>query len=465
MFTTNATTGRFSAATALAVLSMLGSGLAAGQAAAQTQADVPSSRPAPTTTPTRTPAPAATPTPTRTPAIPATTVDTIAQPEDDTPDPPAPPTPKGPTGLLGEAPISIPTLLSSIQNEVTKNGGPVGWAYDVKQNGVTVGGKSGGFARKAGDGNNLPQNLPFTGATRVQLMSVTKPITAMAIMRALDEANVSVDTPITPFLPASWAKGKGFSWTSTNPVTFRHLLTHTSGILQAVKDPNNDITGWGNTWDGVALIVKNGVTPNVADGEQYKNANYALLRVLLPELWAMAGGPKGVTEENHGFRWLQYVNSKLLVPAGISEASCWAENDFADTRLYSRTDLSIAGRNTSYAPENRKECGGHVGLHLSARDLTQLTYKLRESSALMPADVRDAMFADNLGWKMRSNTSGTESAGVWWHGGDGFYGSGREVHTCVMNAPQHLQLSLVMNSAPGGASPCRTLLDAVNAAR
>lgn len=388
----------------------------------------------------------------------------LAAPERETPDPPAP-DPVGVGGLAGESPISLSILKARIEADLAANGGPTGWSYSISKSGVDVGGNAGGKARRPFDNNNLPTGIDFSQGTRIQLMSVTKPITAIAIVRALDIANIDVDTPVSSYLPAAWAKGPGFAANSASPVTFRHLLTHTSGVLQAFNA--NPGEGWGNRWDNMQPLVENGVTPDVAAGQQYKNANYALLRVILPKLWALADGPQtAVTEANHGPRYLSYVNSKILAPAGVSETRCHDTGDFANTHAYNRTNLGIGGTPLGYPVETQNECGGHAGLFLSSRELVKITAKLRESNAILSPAARAEMFAGRLGWSTNSNRNGTNSANVWWHGGDGFYSSGRELHTCVMNAPQQYQLSLVMNSGRAtGKTQCQILLDAVNAAR
>lgn len=445
---------RFSPATALAVAALIGSGLAAGTATAQ----VPGTPSAPSTVPTATPTP--TPTP-NTPAVPTQPAGpgNIAIPEN------SPPIPPGPQGVLGEAPLSLNVLEQQLQQGVTVNGGAVGWAYHVTKDGQFAAGDAGGMARTPLDGNADQDGIAFTVNTRIELMSATKPITAMATLKALHEAGVSVDAPVRAYLPASWAKGKGFKLLGPK-VTFRHLLTHTSGILQAFQDPNIDQTGWGNTWAGLEPIVAQGVTPNVAAGPQYKNANYALLRVMLPKLWAKAGGPQtAITAANHGYRFKDYVNAKILAPAGVAPTSCWSGFDSTAAHVYNKGNLGIGGTLIEYST-NPGECGGHRGLHLSAADLTRLTSALRQGNAVLPAAVRAEMFAGRLGWSPDSNLPSKKTAGIWWHGGDGFFGGGREVHTCVMNAPQGYQLSLIMNSQrPGNRSQCRILLDAVQAAR
>lgn len=453
------TARRFSPAAALTVVAILGGSLsAASPASAQVPSRTTTIAPAATPVPTPTPAPARDPRPAAAPTD-------ISLPTETTPDPPAP-KPSGPLGLANERPMDRAKMIASLEKDLAAGGGPAGWSYSLMQNGKDVGGNGGGYARQPNDDNQIPGGLPFGEGTRMELMSVTKAITGIAIVRALDHANVSVDTPITPFLPSEWKKGKGFGWTSTNPVTFRHLLTHTSGINQAIENPNIDTTGWGNGWAGLAEIVADGVTPNVAAGSSYRNANFAMLRILLPELWAMADGPKEkLTENNEGFRYLAYVNNKLLAPAGIGATSCKASNDHANTWVYDRLNLGAGGRNVDFSQENMRQCGGHLGLHLSAQELVKLTSAVRTGETILSKEARQRMFDGRLGWSSGSDSAAIDTAGMWFHGGDGYWGT-RELHTCVMNAPQGYQLALLMNSQRAtNVSQCRILANAVNASQ
>ncbi|MBO9532359.1 MAG: beta-lactamase family protein [Solirubrobacteraceae bacterium] len=381
---------------------------------------------------------------------------------------PDPPAPAGSTDLAAGPPLDLDAIVEELEKQMHAGSTPsAGWSYSIVRDGSLVAGNAEGLARRTGDGAPGPLGRKFKQTTRIEIMSATKPVTAMAIVRALDRAHIPVDTPIGSYLPASWAKGPGFDPASASPITFRHLLTHTSGILQAFQDPDVDHTGWGNAWDGLQPLVASGAVPNVGAGEQYKNANYALLRVILPKLWALDGGPSSaVTEGNHGLRYLDYVNTKVLAPAGIAATSCWDAFDGMAARVYDKNNLGIGGSLVEYADDQHGECGGHRGLHLSSYDLAKLTSTLRGSTAIMSASARDEMFHGRLGWSTLSDRAGTDRAGLWWHGGDGFFGGGREVHTCVMNAPQRYQLAIVINSqTPTSTYQCTILKKAVNAGR
>ena len=75
---------------------------------------------------------------------------------------------------------------------------------------------------------NLEYNAPATDHTEFAIASMTKPITASAIMLLVQDGKLSLDDPITKFfdgLPDEWQR-----------ITIRHLLSHTSGLRDHFRD-------------------------------------------------------------------------------------------------------------------------------------------------------------------------------------------------------------------------------------
>jgi CubicO group peptidase (beta-lactamase class C family) len=62
------------------------------------------------------------------------------------------------------------------------------------------------------------------------IMSMTKPITATALMILVDEGKLSVDDPVEKYIP-SFADAKLTSGEPVRGLKIRHLLTHTSGLV------------------------------------------------------------------------------------------------------------------------------------------------------------------------------------------------------------------------------------------
>jgi CubicO group peptidase (beta-lactamase class C family) len=77
---------------------------------------------------------------------------------------------------------------------------------------------------------SLELHVPATRETVYEIGSVTKPLTATAIMVLVEDGKLGLDDTITNYLP-----GLPTSWAG---VTIRHLLTHTSGIKDYTDVPN-----------------------------------------------------------------------------------------------------------------------------------------------------------------------------------------------------------------------------------
>lgn len=69
----------------------------------------------------------------------------------------------------------------------------------------------------------------MTPGTMFCIASMTKPITATALMMLVDEGKVSIDDPVAKYIP-EFADIKLQSGEAAEPITLRHVLTHTSGL-------------------------------------------------------------------------------------------------------------------------------------------------------------------------------------------------------------------------------------------
>jgi CubicO group peptidase (beta-lactamase class C family) len=85
---------------------------------------------------------------------------------------------------------------------------------------------------------DLARNADATPDTIYRIYSMTKPLTAVAIMMLYEEGRFQLDDSITRYLPAFANQrvfaGGGYGAVMTEPalrdITFRDLLTHTSGL-------------------------------------------------------------------------------------------------------------------------------------------------------------------------------------------------------------------------------------------
>lgn len=349
----------------------------------------------------------------------------------------------------------------------------VGYAYVINKEGQIVKSGAEGFARTPDDGN-----IAMSINSRSFIASVTKQITAIATIKILHDAGLSIDTPINNYLPDEWNSGTDFS--NLGNLTFRHLMTHTTGwgqyfdLIKAFDDTYS-LDNWGNDWDGLQFVVSNGASPGATSS--YKNANYALLRVLLPEIWVQMGAAPytEVTKKNHGSMFLAYIQQNIFIPIGINNVTCWVQPGYEEALAYSKDFVEQGGHAFELSIY---DCGGNSGLRLSAYELARYLAYLRHGEEIISAQQLNLANQNLLGW---DNTDGD---GMYWKGG-GYYADyvieleneldelglatqssvefTKSSYACVMTFPYGYEASIVINSefkTGFTSSKCGVLKDA-----
>lgn len=87
----------------------------------------------------------------------------------------------------------------------------------------------------------LDGETPMSAETLMRMASMTKPVTAVATMMLVERGAISLDDPVSVYIPAfantevatAFDADEAGAFTTTpqtSPMTVRHLLTHTSGI-------------------------------------------------------------------------------------------------------------------------------------------------------------------------------------------------------------------------------------------
>src|ERR1700754_2038076 len=111
------------------------------------------------------------------------------------------------------------------KNIITKLGNrTIGYNFVISEKGRLADTCQRGFARMSQDGA-----IPHSVYKEMNVASVTKWLTAVGAMSLMKERNISLDDSIYKWLPKSWPLGNG-----VRSVTFKQLLTHTSGFTTNV---------------------------------------------------------------------------------------------------------------------------------------------------------------------------------------------------------------------------------------
>tara|TARA_R110002073_G_scaffold92783_2_gene217310 strand:+ start:2368 stop:3657 length:1290 start_codon:yes stop_codon:yes gene_type:complete len=88
---------------------------------------------------------------------------------------------------------------------------------------------------------DIASGEPMLATTRVRLASMTKPVTAVAVMMLVESGEIALDDPVSDYIPAFAATPVATSFEpnadgeyptvpQASPITIRELLTHTAGV-------------------------------------------------------------------------------------------------------------------------------------------------------------------------------------------------------------------------------------------
>lgn len=318
-----------------------------------------------------------------------------------------------------------------------------------------------GFARNSNDG--------YVGQSqykRMNIASISKTLTAIAVLQLLETLGKDVDDPISPYLPADWTQGYGFD--DPQILTFRDLLTHRSGIKQTMEFIKMFDEDFGELdflrWDGLKEAVERGIASPYHGQQKYTNVNYALFRVIIPALWREAGEPvvDDLDEGEAAAVYQNYMGYNVFLPLDIQQATCHDLFETSPTLYY-----SVSGPHGEGAEAGNwiLSCGSS-GWHLSAYELAKVMAHLRYGDLLLSPESRELMEDLMLGWWGKHGDHGVYRS----HGGKLYFDgaddpNGREMNGCIMQFPIHVEAVLLVNSSiEGSPDACNVLRDAFDAA-
>ena len=271
------------------------------------------------------------------------------------------------------------------------DGGGPGASVLVVRDGEAVISKSYGFA-------DLEARVPATPRTNYRLASVTKQFTAAAILLLAQDGKLALDDPVRRWLP-SLPK-------AADAVTLRHLLTHTSGLVdyEDVMAPDTRVP----LRDADVLRLLEGEDRlYFAPGSSYRysNSGYALLAL--------------VAERASGTPFPAFLAARVFAPLGMraSVAHVEGESVVAD-RAYG---YSLEGGRWVRTDQSMTSAVlGDGGIYASIEDLARWDAALYDDRLLSDAS-RAAAFAPatatddadvryGYGWRVTGETL--------WHSGE-----------------------------------------------
>ena len=177
--------------------------------------------------------------------------------------------------------------------------------------------RDGKIVKAAGYGlANVELDVPVRPETIFQTGSVGKQFTSMAVMMLVEEGKIGLDDKLTKYIPESPAVWKD--------VTFRHLLTHTSGIADYGGEEDTmgkGVINFRKDYTEEELIQAFAKMPmDFAPGAKwsYSNTGYVLLGIVIHR----------VTGKFYG----DFLQERIFRPLGMSSTRIISEADIVPHR-------------------------------------------------------------------------------------------------------------------------------------
>ncbi|KAJ9132389.1 Beta-lactamase [Coniochaeta hoffmannii] len=254
---------------------------------------------------------------------------------------------------------------------------------------------------------------PYDADAPTLIMSLTKLITATAVLQVVERGLITLEEDVRPLLPdlAKLQLLRGFSESgeaileeNNKPITLRHLLTHTSGLCYDLMIP--DVMKWsasvGRKGNNLAWSIEGFSTPLIfppGEGWMYGSSIDWAGQVL-----------EKVTKTKLG----TYLDEHIFSPLGMTSTTFWP---------HARADLKDRLAVTTFRPVNENGDGepliavpnpapveheiesGGAGLYSTLSDYTKfVSAVMRGDRILFQKDgTRELLFAPQLNDQQRTS--------------------------------------------------------------
>ncbi len=220
---------------------------------------------------------------------------------------------------------------------------------------------------------DLENFVPATSTTLFRLASISKTITATAIMELSERGKLDLDAEVQKYCPAFPKK----EW----PITTKELLGHLGGIRHYNPDGKGDIPDdsakhFASMEEALTVFANDPLVAKPGTKYTYSTYGYTVLGCVL----------EGAASE----KYMNFVKANIFVPAGM--AATQEDNSFAVIQRRSRwyhKDRAGVVQNAGVLDSSYKIPGG--GLISSADDMARFEIAVMGNKLLKPA-TREIMW-------------------------------------------------------------------------
>ncbi len=312
-----------------------------------------------------------------------------------------------------------------------------GYALRIGKNGQTIYTLQWNWAQTPSD-----SSLGWNPGRRMHIASVSKLMTAIAMVDLLQAKNISYDAKIINYLPTYWAKGQNI-----DDITFRQLLTHRSGFSTGGSSSN---------YQFMKSQVAAGVSSSANGSYDYENMNFGLCRILIAVINGNINKAAMFPPPINDIAWdvvtvnsyTQYVDQKVFSPSGVSGPSLGKPNNPA--RAYAWPVGS--GWNSG----DLKSMAGGAAWHMSINELLAVMHTYRRTNKIVPPSKAQAALDAGFGVDRITTTSAGK---IYGKNGRWRDGSQRTEQSDILFMPDGMDIAVFTNSPIGpNAASLRNLV-------
>lgn len=233
-------------------------------------------------------------------------------------------------GSVLRAPATDQEIVAFVADQIRDTGIPGGAVAIVRDGRVST---TQGFGTADSTGRPVTATTPFT------IGSLSKSITATAVMQLVERGSVALDTPVQHYLPDFQLADAS----AASAITVRQLLVQTSGLPTSAGERPLAQAATGLAAQVAAL---RSVRPTTAPGAgyAYSNANYLVLGRLIE---TVSGEPYGTYVDEHVFAPLGMTHAHTAIAAGQADGLTEAHRLWfglaREVKPLFRADLEPAG--------------------------------------------------------------------------------------------------------------------------
>ena len=272
---------------------------------------------------------------------------------------------------------------------------------------------------------DLEERVPVWPTTKFRIGSISKPLTATALMQLVEAGKLDLDAPVQKYVPSFPDKGA--------VITARMLAGHLAGIRHYQGDEFNIQRHYANVLDGVKIFENDPLVSPPGTKFNYSSYGYNLL--------------SAVEESAAGENFLAYMQKHVFEAMGLAHTAADQNTQIVEqrSRFYEKEKDGTL-ENAPYVDNSYKWAGG--GFLSTSEDLVRFGSILLQPGFLK-ADSLKLLFTSQktksgeetgygMGWGITKSPSGRV---VYEHSGGSIGGSSQ----LVVYPETHVVVALVTN--------------------